>query len=94
MKDESKAIIWPVYLDSNKTRSEGRRIAKRLAVKSPKLREISSAAEKLGMNPQVEKYKSYPSSWWESSGRVIVDRNMSKNEIILKISHLIKSSRS
>ncbi len=94
MKDESRAIIWPVYLDSTKSRGEGRKIAKKEAVKSPKIREISSAAEKLGMNPQVEKYKSYPSSWWETSGRVIVDRTMPKYEIILKISHLIKSSRS
>jgi signal recognition particle subunit SRP19 len=89
-----KAIIWPVYLDSKKTKGEGRRISKDSAVTSPKLREISKAAEKLGMKPKIENSKAYPKSWWELSGRVVVDKNIPKRELLLKISNLIKSSRS
>ena len=70
-----KAIIWPVYIDSKKTKNEGRKIPIEDAVSSPKLREISRAADKLGLNPEVEKNKSYSRSWWEISGRVAVDKN-------------------
>ncbi len=93
MKDENRTIIWPAYLDSNKTKSEGRKIPKKQAVSSPKLREITQAAKKLRLNPSVEKYKSYPPSWWEGSGRIIIDRNMSKQEVLIKLSNLINGSR-
>jgi signal recognition particle subunit SRP19 len=88
-----KAIIWPVYIDSKKTKHEGRKIPIEDAVSSPKLREISRAAEKLGLNPEVEKNKSYSRSWWELSGRVAVDKNQPKREILIKISKTIKGTR-
>lgn len=89
-----KTIIWPAYIDSKKTKKEGRRISKEDAVPSPKLREISNACRKLDLNPEVENNKSYSRSWWESSGRVSVDKNIPKRELLLKISNMIKGSRS
>lgn len=94
MADTDKTIIWPAYLDSKKSQREGRKIPINEAVSAPKLREIKQAAAKLGLNPFTEKGKSYPKSWWENSGRVIVDKRFTKRETILKISTLIKSSRS
>jgi signal recognition particle subunit SRP19 len=88
-----KAIIWPVYIDSKKTKHDGRRIPMVDAVSSPKLREISKAAAKLGLNPEVEKTKSYSRSWWEISGRVAVDKTMPKREILIKISKMIQGNR-
>ncbi|KAF5089093.1 SRP19 protein [anaerobic digester metagenome] len=88
-----KAVIWPVYIDSTKTKGEGRRVPRDHAVKSPKLREISNAAAKIGLNPEIEKGKSYPKSWWEVSGRVLVDKNLPKGEILIRISKMIKASR-
>ena len=94
MNNESgRIIIWPVYIDLNRTQAEGRKIPRENAVSSPKLREISRAASKLGLNPLVENDKSYPKSWWENSGRVIVDKNIPKREIILRISKMIKGFR-
>lgn len=89
-----KTIIWPVYIDSKKTKKEGRRISKEDAVPSPKLREISNAAKKLNLSVEVENSKSYPRSWWESSGRVLVDKNIPKREILIKLSNMIKGLRS
>lgn len=94
MADKDKTMIWPAYLDSKKSQREGRKIPIKQAVSTPKLREIRQAAEKLGLNPYTEKGKSYPKSWWENSGRVRVDKKFSKREALLKISTLIKSSRS
>ena len=88
-----KAIIWPAYIDSKKTKLEGRKIPIDDAVSSPKIREISKAADKLGLNPEVEKTKSYSRSWWEISGRVSVDKTMPKREILIKISKMIKGTR-
>jgi signal recognition particle subunit SRP19 len=88
-----KAIIWPVYIDLKKTKHEGRRVSLEHAVSTPKLREISRAAAKLGLNPEVEKNKSYSRSWWESSGRVTVDKTMPKRELLAKISNIIKGYR-
>ena len=88
-----KAIIWPVYIDSKKTKHDGRRIPMVDTVSSPKLREISKAAAKLGLNPEVEKTKSYSRSWWEISGRVAVDKTMPKREILIKISKIIQGNR-
>jgi len=89
-----ETTIWPVYIDSKKSRSEGRKIKKELAVSGPKLTEISRAARKLNLKPKVEDDKSYPGSWWENSGRVIIEReNISKNEILVKISETINTLR-
>lgn len=88
-----KTIIWPAYIDSKRTQKEGRKIPKENAVSSPKIREISRAARKLGLNPEVESDKAYSKSWWENSGRVVVDKNMSKRDILLKISNTIKGFR-
>lgn len=88
-----KAIIWPANIDSKKTVREGRKIPKKYALSTPKMREISRAASKLGLNPEVEKDKSYPKSWWESSGRVIVDKKQPKRDILIKISNTIKGFR-
>jgi signal recognition particle subunit SRP19 len=94
MADEKRIVIWPAYLDSKKTKKEGRKIPLKNSVSNPKIREINQAAEKLKMNPQAIKSKSYPKSWWETSGVVEVDKKYPKRETIKKISNLIKGSRS
>lgn len=88
-----KATIWPAYIDSKKTKHEGRKVSLEHAISTPKLREISRAAKKLGLNPEVEKNKSYSKSWWESSGRVTVDKTMPKRDILMKLSNIIRGYR-
>lgn len=93
MTEKDRTVIWPAYIDSKKCQGEGRKISRKNAVNSPKLREIANASKKLGLNPEMENTKSYPKSWWESSGRVVVDRKMPKREMLLKISNIINASR-
>ncbi|MDY6932208.1 MAG: signal recognition particle protein Srp19 [Halobacteriota archaeon] len=88
-----RMTIWPAYIDQSKSRSKGRMIPRRISVKSPKLSEIADACRKLGLDPQVEPDKSYPRSWWETSGRVIVNKTSSKSDIARQISRIIKESR-
>ena len=48
MRKQDKAIIWPAYFDQTKTRKNGRRVSKNLAVPNPKIEELQEAAKKLG----------------------------------------------
>jgi signal recognition particle subunit SRP19 len=93
MKDKGKLVIWPVYLDQTKSRSNGRIISRKSAIKEPQLNEIKEAAKKLGLNPEVEPEKAYPKSWWEVSGRVLVDDKGPKSVIAKQIALSIKKMR-
>ena len=87
-------VIWPIYMDSTKTRNEGRKISVDDAVSEPKLNEVYDAALKLDLKPVKQQEPAYPGEWYNKSGRVLVEsENLSKNEIIRELSGSIKSSR-
>lgn len=94
MKEKGKLVIWPAYLDQTRSRSDGRIISKKSSIKEPQLHEIKQAAKELGLNPEVESDKAYPKSWWEVSGRVLVDNKGPKSVIAKQISVAIKKKRS
>lgn len=93
MKDKGKLVIWPAYIDQTKSRSSGRIISRKNSIKEPHLNEIKEAARQLGLNPEVEPEKAYPKSWWEVSGRVLVDDNGPKSVIAKQIASTIKKAR-
>jgi len=93
MKDKGKLVIWPVYIDQMRSRSGGRIISRKNAIKEPQLNEINEAARQLGLNPEVEPEKVYPKYWWEISGRVLVDDNGPKSVIVKQIASSIKKIR-
>ncbi len=91
-KLDSKCIVWLPYLDLQKTRSQGRKISKRIALNSPRLDEIVKAAEKLHLNPQTKEAK-YPNCWWQRSGYVTLDKLVSKTKTILELTKKINKER-
>src|SRR5512133_1535053 len=93
MRDRGKLVIWPAYIDQMRSRNMGRIISLKNAVKEPQLNEIKEAARKLGLNPEVEPEKAYPKSWWETSGRVLVDDTGPKSVIAKQIALSIKKIR-
>lgn len=88
-------IIWPAYINSEFTRKQGRKIAVEDCVPEPKVREIGQALKKLKIQHVIEHNKSYPSSWWEKSGRITADKreNESKNDFLRNIAKMIKIAR-
>jgi len=87
-------MVWPVYMNSNHTRKEGRRLSLEESIEDPKIREISQALRRLKLQYTVEHNKSYPGSWWENSGRVIVTHEYAtKLELLRKIAKTIKINR-
>jgi signal recognition particle subunit SRP19 len=94
MPRTDKIIIWPTYLDSAASRSDGRRVTKRYALKSPALDEITEAARTLELDPVVEPDKAYPAFWWKKSGRVLVKKTGTpKSSVLREIGSIIKEMR-
>ena len=78
MRKLDKAIIWPVYFDINKSREEGRRVPKSQAVISPKIVEIKEAADKLGLENEINLEAHFPKMHWSKSGMLLVEKNEAK----------------
>ncbi len=93
LKDKTKLVIWPVYLDATKSRAEGRILSMKDSVKSPVLKEIEKAAVELNLAPVVETDKAHPKSWWVTSGRVLVDKKGPKSIIAKQIAQKIIKKR-
>jgi len=85
MRKLDKAIIWPTYFDLGKTRKEGRRVPKTMAVQSPKIVEIQQAAERLGLKNEVNLDAHFPKTPWAKTGMLLVEKKEAKEKIIQKI---------
>jgi signal recognition particle subunit SRP19 len=94
MRKQDKAIIWPAYFDQAKTRKNGRRVPKSLAVQSPKIQEIKEATEKLGLKHEIAMEAGYPKTPWVKTGMIMVEKKGSKEQIIRKIAKQLLKIRS
>jgi signal recognition particle subunit SRP19 len=93
MRKQEKAIIWPVYFDLTKTRKEGRRVPKSLAVQHPKIIEVKMAVEKLGLEHEFTSETGYPKAPWLKAGRIMVEKQGSKEQVIVKIAKQLLKMR-
>jgi len=93
-KREGRVVIWPAYIDAEKSRSEGRAISKRDAVEKPTVDEIVVAAMEMNLKPEAEREKRYPKEWWVRPGRVAIPKRGPKTAILREIASRIKRRRS
>lgn len=93
MRKQDKAIIWPAYFDQAKTRKKGRRVPKSLAVQSPKIAEITLAAERLGLEHEANPTAGYPKTPWIKTGMIMIEKKGSKEQVIEKIAKQILKLR-
>jgi len=92
MRKSDKTIIWPAYFDSNKTRKQGRRVSRDLAVPSPRIAEIEEAALSLGLEHELVLEKGYSRTPWFKGGMLLVRKREPKEHLIKKIAkQLIKA---
>ena len=94
-------IIYPSYLDSTKTISQGRRIGQELAVEAPTVSDISQALQSLNIRHVLQPHKGYSrdiETLWDNPGRVKVDLHStdstlkqfeSKRELLKEIAQII-----
>ena len=85
--------IWPQYLNKNLSLKEGRKISKEDCVKDPSMKEIEKALKRLGLSYNIDKERAYPGKWYEKSGRVLVEWEGTKLELIREVSLKIKEIR-
>ena len=85
MRKQDKALIWPAYFDSNRTRKMGRRVSKNLAVKSPKIQELIDVVSKLGFQCELIPEVSYPKKPWVKTGLLLIENKYPKEQLINKI---------
>jgi len=93
MKKKDKFVLWPVYFDSTKTRLEGRKVPKSLAVPAPKLKELKKAVEQADLQPEVIVDTKHPSSPWQKTGLIMVPKRGSKTQILRKIAKELSKAR-
>ncbi len=94
MRKQDKAIIWTAYFDLAKTRKQGRRVPKSLAVQSPKIQEIAEAAVKLGLKHEVAVEAGYPKNPWVRAGVIMIEKKGAKEQTIKKIAKQLVKIRS
>jgi signal recognition particle subunit SRP19 len=93
MRKQNKIIIWPAYFDQTKTRKNGRRVQKSLAVQHPKILEIQEAAQKLGLDFEVAADKGYSKTPWVKAGMLLVEKKGSKEQVISRIAKQLLKAR-
>jgi len=93
MPEKDKLVIWPIYFDSTRSRSEGRAVSASDAVSSPNIDDIITAALKAGLKPEIERDKRHPKTWYESAGRILLPKNGPKSAVLKKIARSLKSKR-
>ena len=86
-------MLWPQYINKDLTRKEGRKIAVEDCVKEPKVSEMESVVKRLGLKYSTQENKTFPGKWYERSGRILVETDMKKIELLREISSKIKESR-
>lgn len=86
-------VIWPAYLDADRSRSDGRRVPAELAVEDPTIEEIAAAVEQVGYQAVVDPDAAYPREF-EARGRVIVrDVEDAKNDLIQAVAAYLAAMR-
>ncbi|WP_456418836.1 signal recognition particle subunit SRP19/SEC65 family protein [Methanocaldococcus infernus] len=83
-------IIWPQYIDKNKSRKEGRKVSKEIAVKNPSIKLIEKALKKMNLNYKIYSDKRYPREHWERVGYIEVEYNGKKLEFLKKLCKVIR----
>ncbi len=84
-----RVVIYPVYFDYNRSRKEGRKVPRSLAVQNPSIEEIAAAARELGLDPEISlevKYSKDPTT----KGRVVVNKYISKQQTLLLLAKTLR----
>ena len=87
-------VIWPAYLDSEVTRSKGRRVPESLAVPEPTVDEIAAAVQQVGYDAVIERDRTYPREY-DTRGRVLVKDadDASKNDLVQAVAAYVTAMR-
>jgi signal recognition particle subunit SRP19 len=85
--DKDNAIVlWPEYFETDRKRSEGRRVPKGLCVKRPSIDIIAKAAAILDLEYEIFDDAAYPANRRSRQGCVRVEKGkMKKSDLLVKV---------
>ena len=66
---------------------------KSFGVQSPRLEEISQAAERLSLEPELAHAKSRPNAWWEKNGYAVLPKHGTRNALLRSLASEIRKMR-
>ena len=92
MKEYERFVVWLDYLDSERKRSEGRRVPLNSCVRAPTLEELVQACKKLNIDAQSQPAH-YPKASRRQSGYVSIKKNGPKQQIIVAIARELSRIR-
>ncbi len=85
MKSYDRFVVWLDYLDSERKRSEGRRVPLNSCSRAPTLDELTLACARLNLHPEPQVAR-FPSAASRISGYVSVDKRSRKQPELMQIS--------
>ena len=84
-------IFWPQYFDAKRSRGDGRRLPKKLAIEKVTTNDILSAAKRLNYQAEKEGTLKYPRTWWDDPGRVLINtKGKKKSKVLLELAREIR----
>ena len=92
-KKDKPVVLYHAYFDSGRSRDEGRRVPKSLAVPSPKVEELHEAARALGLQSVIDPDRSHSSTPWQKEGRVLIQGNFIKSSVMKRIAEMMRATR-
>jgi signal recognition particle subunit SRP19 len=84
MKEYEKYVVWLDYFNSERKRSQGRRVPLSMATRGPKPEELEEACRRLNLQPVFQAGR-YPNSALIPSGYVSIKKEKPKQALMLKI---------
>jgi len=92
-KPRQPVILYPVYFDAARTRKEGRRVPKSIAIQGPDVQMITKAVSSSGYVPIPEPGHHHPKTWHKADGRVLVNCNDTKTIVVVKVAQKLSKMK-
>ncbi|MFB6298964.1 MAG: signal recognition particle subunit SRP19 [Halobacteriales archaeon] len=88
-------VIWPAYLDIERSRRDGRRVPEDEALEEPDVEEIAAAVQQVGYDAVIERDVAYPREPWNECGRVRVRNadDTGKNDLVRAVAAYVNVLR-
>jgi len=87
----SLKVVYPIYFERSVSRKGGRRAKRDCSFDNVKLDDLVSAVKRLGLKYTEEKKRHHPARWWLWEGRLLVNTEMTKEELIRKMADVLKA---
>lgn len=87
-------VLYPLYFDATRSRHEGRRVSKKLAVRGPTVDDVAEAARRAKYRVEVEAGAAHPARPWKGEGRVLIVGGGRKTEILQAVARQLRGQKS